>query len=516
MRISTSQISQVAIDSIVDQQARLSRVQLQIASGRRILTPADDPAGAARAIDLTQSISATRQYEENSSIAQSRLVAEEGALEGISNLLQRVRELTIQGNNDSQSAESRQLIALEIRQRAGELLSLANTRDANGEYIFAGFQSLSEAFSLNPDSTVSYNGDEGQRFLQIGSSRQVAVGDSGAEVFRLVKNGNGTFTTQDNSANTGTGVIVPGSVTDPTTYVADTYTVILGERTTVTGGAIGITDTGTNDTLQYELRVNGTLVYTANEGDSRTLAQLEADINAQVGTTGVRAYVDGGQLYLANETPTTTPITISETLTGASEDGDTVTGFFGSNLTGLTTPSNTITFNNANGFVVRDSASAIVTSGVYTDGGSISFNGLTTNITGTPGNGDRFTIAPSTNQDLFTTVQNLVTALESGATTGASLAAFHNAVNRVLVDLDRGLDNIINVRARVGARLNSIEDQSNLNQSSLLQVQIALSEVQDLDFADAISRLEQQRFSLQAAQQSFVRIQGLSLFDYIR
>jgi len=630
MRISSSQLHAAAINSILGQQSSLSEIQLQIATGRKILTPADDPAGSARALNLLQSESATGQYNRNIDIAESRLQFEEVSLTSVTELVQRVRELTVQGNNDSLDAEARSLVATEIRQRFDELLTLANTRDSNNEYIFSGFQALTQAFTLNTDGTVSYNGDEGQRFLQVGPSRQVATGDSGADVFGLVGSGNGQFTTRDSALNTGTGVIGPGSITNQNAYVADNYTVILGEQTAVTGGAIGLVDTNANDTLQYELRVNGTLVYTANEGDSRTQAQLLADINAQVGTTNVRAYIDGGQLYLANTSPTATPITVNETLTGATDGAaDTVTGFFGSALTGAA-PTNDVIYNNANGYLVQDSSSAIVASGAYTSGGNIDFNGQRLNITGVPSNGDQFTSSPTTEQDLFATLQTLITQLENpsisipavpttatltgltppvaagggenfqvtidgidlvnvalpgagtftaaqfdtalgvfiGANAGYTIASgsfatndlvlqkddgtdlvvaiaqnttatpaaltglegtatngviadpanttvFHTAMANVLTNLDRNLSNVIDIRARVGARLNSTEDQNNINESSLLQVRSTLSDIQDLDYAAAISQLEQQSISLQAAQQSFVRIQSLSLFNFL-
>jgi len=631
MRISSSQLYSSAINTILGQQADLNRIQLQIASGRKILTPADDPAGSARALNLQQSASSTGQYARNIDIAESQLQFEEASLTGVTDLIQRVRELTVQGNNDSLDSSSRGQIASEIRQRFDELFALSNTRDANGEYIFSGFQSNNQSFTQNTDGSINYNGDEGQRFLQIGASRQIATGDSGADVFGLVGSGNGQFTTRQNALNTSAATIGSGGITNQNAYVAGDYSVILAEQTSVTGGTLAFTDNiGTDDTLQYELSINGTLVYTASEGDSRSLAQIESDINAQVGTTNVRAYIDAGQLYLANTSPTATPITVNETLTGASDGAaDTVTGLFGSALSGAAA-SNDIVYNNANGYLVLDNSNAIVTSGAYSSGGNIDFNGQRLNITGTPSNGDRFTSSTNTEQDLFATLQTLITQLESpltniaavpttatlSAVTGATAAAggenfqvtidgidlvnvalaggasftaaqldtalatfiganagytvasgsfatndlvlqkndgtdlvvaipqnttatpavltgltgtatngfpmetnnlsvFHAAMANVLDNLDRNLDNVIEVRSRVGARLNSTEDQKNINESSLLQVREALSGIQDLDFAEAISQLEQQRITLQAAQQSFIRIQGLSLFNFL-
>ena len=108
MRISSSQLHASAINTILRQQSSLSDIQLQIASGRKILTPADDPAGAARSLNLRSSESSTLQFDKNLDIAESRLQFEEASLTGITELIQRVRELTVQGNNDSNDAGSRQ------------------------------------------------------------------------------------------------------------------------------------------------------------------------------------------------------------------------------------------------------------------------------------------------------------------------------------------------------------------------------------------------------------------------
>ena len=363
--------------------------------------------------------------------------------------------------------------------------------------------------------SFNYAGDDGQRFLQIGPDRQVTVGDSGTEVFRGIKNGNGSFSITSNTANTGSGIIDPGTVANPASYVADTYSLIMAERTSVTGGAIGINDANANDVLTYELRVNGTLVYTGAEGSTRTQAQLVADINVQMGVTNVQAFLSGGTIYLANTAPTANAITIADTLVGETEDTDTVTGYFGSSLTGLTTPTNSITFNDASGYVVLDSTSAIVAAGTYQSGSMIGFNGIETNVTGTPGNGDRFTVAPSVNQDLFTTIQNLALALEGGTAFDTS-AKFHNAMNRFLTDVDQSMENMLDIRARVGARLNAIDSQTGMNENFLLGLQSSLSEVQDLDYAEAISRLNLQLVGLEAAQKSFIKVQGLSLFNFLR
>ena len=402
MRISTQQLQQQGINSMLEQQSKLGKTQLQVSTGRRILTPADDPAASSQVLGLTQAKEVTGQYQSNADAARARLSLEESALVGVGDLLQRVRELAVQANNAPLNNGDRNAIAQEIRQRLDGLLSLSNTKDANNEYIFSGYQGLVQPFSAASSGSFNYSGDEGQRYLQIGATRQVAVGDSGTTVFRAIRNGNGVFTTQESVTNAGTGVIDPGTVNG--TFVPDTYTVAF-----------------------TQLLPTDPVTYTA---------------------TGV--------------------------------------------------------------------ASGLVASGTYTSGSSITFNGVQTSVTGTPANGDSFSVIPSANQDIFTTVQNFARGLETVISTPAGQAHFNNTMNRTLIDLDRSLDNVIDIRTRVGSRLNAIDAQKNLNDSFKLQLQETLSNLQDLDYAEAVSRLNLQITGLQAAQQSFVKIQGLSLFNFLR
>lgn len=192
MRISTHQIYQSGVDAMLDQQSKLFKTQMQLSTNLRLLSPADDPTAAAQVIGLNESIAITEQYRSNAGAAQARLNIEDGTLSGVSNALQRARELAVRANNGTLSADERKAIALEIRQIMGEVQGLANTKDASGEYIFGGFQSQTKPFSDNGSGVFTYSGDQGQRQLQIGPSRQIAVGDSGLDVFMKVGNAAGT------------------------------------------------------------------------------------------------------------------------------------------------------------------------------------------------------------------------------------------------------------------------------------------------------------------------------------
>ena len=200
MRISTAQMQSQAVRDMQDRQSALAYTQAQVASGKRILSPSDDVTGSTRALALQQGIDMQRQYQVNADMAENRLVTEENILSQTVNVLQRARELAIQGNNPTLTAESRAMIASEVREILKETLSLANTvDDSTGEYVFAGYNVATAPFTETENPVGSglydyaYTGDGGQRNAQIGATRQIAVGDPGDAVFMDVPlSGGGT------------------------------------------------------------------------------------------------------------------------------------------------------------------------------------------------------------------------------------------------------------------------------------------------------------------------------------
>ncbi|HVY64322.1 MAG TPA: flagellar hook-associated protein FlgL [Gammaproteobacteria bacterium] len=206
-------------------QRRVIDTQEKVSSGQRVNKPSDDPVAAARIAHLDASLSRLDQYQQNSVFARNQLGLEESSLTSVIDNLQRVRELALQGNNSTASDADRKVIADEIGQIRDALLALANTTDVDGRHLFGGYDEAATPFVKTATGTVVYNGDQGQRTLQISDSRFVAINDSGAAVFQQVAQGNGTFVIGADGANTGTGTLGAGSVTDPTAWVRDTYTV---------------------------------------------------------------------------------------------------------------------------------------------------------------------------------------------------------------------------------------------------------------------------------------------------
>ena len=397
MRVSTLASFQNGLSAIQRLQAALDRTQQQVSSGKRLLTPSDDPISAARALDLRERLARLDQFDRNIVVAKNRLQDEEAALTNVNNLLQRVRELALQANNATQSNESRQLVAVEMRQHLNELVDLANTQGGTGDYLFAGNLTQTTPVGVVAGGFV-YNGDQGERLIGIGDSRQILDGDSGDDVFFRIRAGNGTFVAGAAAINTGSGVIGQTSVVDASQYDGAPYTVAF---------------VGPND---YE---------------------------------------------------------------------------------------------------VRDGASAVIATGTFQPGDTIAFRGIEFALDGAPATGDEFTVQPSPYQSVFTSVQQLIGAVETDVVDDASGALLSNGINRGLENLDQAIGRILDVQTRIGSRLAAVDAQTDANSGAALTVQDAIGALEDLDYAEALSRLSQQATTLEAAQKSFVATQRLLLFDLI-
>jgi flagellar hook-associated protein 3 FlgL len=398
MRISTAGMHYNALTAMMEQQTSLSKLQNQIATGRRVQTPADDPVAAVHILELSRALQESEQFKANSDVATNRLTLEEQALADVTSLLHKVRELTVQANSASIDDASRKLIATEVRGRLGELVDIANRRDANSEYLFSGYSTQTQPFARTAGS-VSYAGDQGNRLLQVGPSQRVPDSHSGFDAFMNVAEGNGTFVLGAADSNTGTGSVAGGSVTNRSAWIPDDYT------------------------LRF-------------------------------------------------------------TAPGAWE--------------------------------VVDSANVQVTTGTFTgETDTISFRGISVSITGQPAANDEFQISRSRTEDLFTTLNDLVATLERPAGNATARAQIATDLGGTLQQLDKSLDHVLSVRAEVGTRLSSLENAANAREDQVVELERMRSDLRDLDYAEAVTKMNQQLVALQAAQLSYSRISQLSLFNYM-
>ena len=223
MRISTQQLFEQGLNGILNQQSRLADVQQQLATGLKVNQPSDDPAAAARIQQLERAVAQQQVFVDNSGRAEQRLASEESALDAASEVIRRVRELTVQAANDPVGQDGRQLIAVELRQRLDQLVTIGNSRDGDGEFIFAGAQTGTQPFNTVAGQ-VQYRGDSQQRELLIAPATTLRDGDPGDDVFMRVRDGNGTVRATADGGNTGGGVIIAEPGVDNAAFTGDTFT----------------------------------------------------------------------------------------------------------------------------------------------------------------------------------------------------------------------------------------------------------------------------------------------------
>jgi flagellar hook-associated protein 3 FlgL len=397
MRISTAGSMQGQIDSLARLQAGVQRTQSQVASGTRLLSPADDPVSAARVQESERWMLAADQYQRNGELLGSRLGLQEGAMADASDVLMRVRELAVQGGNGALDQSARRLIATEVRTQIEQLMQIGNRRSPSGEHLFAGASTGAPPF-VRQAGGVRYVGDDLQRLVEVAPGQRIADALPGSEVFFRIPAGNGTFALRADAGNAGTVVVGQSSLADPVAWDGQPYRI----------------------------------------------------------------------LFMAN--------------------GD---------------------------WEARDAADALVASGPYVSGEAVEFKGIRITVSGVPVAGDQLHIEPAGSEDLFATLERLAGALEAPLGTAAQRAAATNELNAVLGQLAQGQEQLSGARSVVAARLNAVDSAAASRNSLREDVATGLSQLRDLDYAEALTRLNAQLTGLQAAQQSLARLSRMSLFDYL-
>lgn len=434
IRISSNTIFEQGLSNMLGRQSTVARLQDQIGTGRRVQTPSDDPVATARSLEVEQASSVNDQYQRNGASATASLTLSESSLASVTSLIQDIRTTGVNAGNGALSDTELKTLAGELQSRYQELLGAANATDGNGQYLFSGYQGTTRPFAEIAPGSVAYNGDQGQRLIQISASRQIPISDSGSEIFQLIKTGNGTFTTGAVAANTGTGIVGPGTVTNPAAWSA----------------------AGNPQDFSVVFYVDSTVnppVTTYDIIDNVSGLSLTTGAPPAAGPY-LRTYTDGAAINLSRQAPPDTNPTNFD---------------YGAQLT----------------------------------------------IQGQPATGDTFTVKASTNQDLFKTVYDMITAVQTAQRTSAGNAKLANDLNVALSNLDNSLDNVLRVRAAVGARQNEVDAIGSAQSDLTVEYKRQLSDLRDLDYAQAVSDLTNQQLSLEAAQKSFVRVQGLTLFNYL-
>jgi flagellar hook-associated protein 3 FlgL len=300
--------------------------------------------------------------------------------------------------------KERGYIADELQGNLDQILSLANSTDGAGGYLFSGFSTSTAPYSKT-QAGAAYAGDQGQRYLQVDTSRQLPLSEPGTAIFGDIRTAPGQFNVLANSSNAGQ-VVATASINAPTAASL----------------------TGQN----YDVRFDAT-------------ATSVSVVNTTTGATVLPA------------TPYSSPTTIT---------------FDGINVT-------------------------------------------LTNSPAAPGPGDHFTIQPG-NQTIFETLTDAINALRTPIASLPAKKDLNVALTQANNNVDLSLSNVLTSRAKLGTSLKEIDALDDAGQAVGVMYKKSLSDLQDVDYAKAITELNQQQVTLQAAQQSFVKTSQLSLFNYIQ
>lgn len=394
MRVTTSMIHDSGVASMQKQNSRLLDTMEQASASRRILRPSDDPVASARALEVSQSKSVNSLYAANQGYANDALKLVDSKLAAATEIVTYVRTRAVESGNGVYSAREQAAVGTDLAQQFAQLLSIANSQDSTGDYVFGGYSSNQQPFGGSLAAGVEYKGDQGARTLQISASRNLPITSSGEDIFNTIRADAGSAFALGAAGNSGTALVSGMSLSN---YNGHAYSISFD------GSDYTVTDSTTNP------------------------------------------------------------------------------------------PSTQVVPPSGNGLSFSDGGVSV----------SLSFSG-------TPQAGDAFTV--SSVASTFDVMGNLVNALNAQP---SSPAAIRFAGNQAIAGMDAAEDSISRVRAGVGSRMVEVETQQNINSSMDLQYEETLSRLQDLDYASALSSLSQQKAFLEAAQQSFLKVSNLSLFNYL-
>lgn len=215
MRISTSQFYKTGLNTINAQQARQLDIFTQIGTGKKIVSPKDDPLGAARALNLSNNMAINDRFAENRSIANQNLAFEESILNEVATTLVAIKTRIVEAGNGTMADADRATLSEVVSSLRDQVLGLANSTDGNGQYIFSGNHSDRAAFAPDITGNINWQGDLGNRAIQVSSSRQLSSADTGYAVFTRAVSGENSYLTAAASTNMGTGQISAPNISDP-------------------------------------------------------------------------------------------------------------------------------------------------------------------------------------------------------------------------------------------------------------------------------------------------------------
>lgn len=402
MRVSTAQFYRQSALQMSSKSSDVNEQMAYLSSGKRVLTAKDDAVQFGTLAGYKESLVNIEKYQRNITQAVSHNSLQEIVFADAENILNNIRDVMLQANNGAMSDEDLQTLAKQTRNSFEQLLDLANSQNANGAYIFSGYQTEQQPFSQQSDGSVNYSGDTGVRELQVAKNIKIATNQTGDAAFMTVTNAIGDFSA-NYTTNTSGVAVESANVTNRNTY--------------------------NTSAMPHD--------YTFTFGPGA------ADLNV----------LDSG----------------------------------GANVFATAT---------------------------YVAGQTISFDGIDVTLSGNPLPGDSFTISEQEEISVFATINDAIAWMEQSSVS-TNQEQHQVDYNTVLTQLNSAMSHITSRRVDSGIRLQVLDSQENRHLDAELSLTSGKANIEDLDFAKAIAEFEQSKIALQASQQTFSKVQGLSLFNYI-
>ena len=499
MKVSTSQFFRQAVEIIGSQHSDVAKQQARLGTGKQLVKPSDDAQKAALIQKLKSGLASQINYGSGLESLRTRLVAEESAISTAENMLLRIKELAVRGASESMSTGDRKIISVETDALLAEIMSLANTRDSNGNYIFSGSKVKLPAFIRDVNGKVSYSGDVTQSNIFISDQRTIKMNSPGDEVFKgIIRDGNAGRYSGDLSASNDAGLVGLSFAHKDFVLRAAELRSVLGKADAEAKLSVNVPASGLN--LSGSLRINGVTITGSAWSDK---AALVTAINNLKGSTHVAAEIaTNGNLILSNDAGYEGDAIVIEPVVGN-----------GANALGI----NTATYSSSSDLLAAQTQAEVNYDRYHAELHASSYDSeidwalfhsidseaydrafAGTYIPGSP-NAERV--------GFFTVLDDLVNALALSDSP---------KIEKGIEELEMLIQNTALSIADIGGRMAVIDSQEAIMDETRIRFESLISEAEDLDYSTAVTELSAEMLALEAAQSSFAKIAQLSLFDYLR
>ncbi len=509
MRISSNLFFQTGLNSINAQQSDLMHLYQQVASGQRMVTPADDPLAAAQAINISQSQSLNARFAANRQVATTNIGTALNAMDSVVTLMQDVKTQLVAAGNGTLSDADRATLSNVLVSARSSLLGLANSTDGSGQYLFSGAQGGTAAYQ-EVGGKIVYMGDAGQRKIQADQTRQIPGSDVGSDIFNRAAPGTSGYLTRANTAdNIGTGLISTATITDAKgSTIGNAFTITFTSATEYTVDV-------TNPAGQAVLPA-ATGTYTPGTEASLALpggVQVKFSGAPQAGDTfkvdpiSLPAYAVTAPGTNSPDATMSSPIAYDPALADSG------------NMFSIKYVQATDSYE----VDVKDAGGAVLATGVPA---SVDANGLMklpygmqVKVAGTPADGDTFQVSAAdpgaqTDLNIFDTLDSIIAALATPMQDDPVAAAnLQNTLASAMQRLDVNYNNVLTISASMGSRQNELDALDANGSARALSYSSQLKTLEDVDYYTATTQLQLRTSALEAASLAFKKIQSIGLFN---